>query len=227
MLFVVALVACVPEVEGNAFVEPFDGATSVTVDTPLRVHLPALRLPEGQPVSPESLQVVDLDEGGFVEGERVVEGTTVLFEPTDGWRADTDYGWALIDAPDQARQPVLVLPEGLAGEALFSTRPGPRLLDAVLDGDDLCLVFSEEQPARILDLDIGGEDFFGTYWTPTFLAAIGDGEGATASCFPVPARFGEGDVVRWTSALGASDSTTIVEGALLEAWRARHRWSEP
>ncbi|MCA9495044.1 MAG: hypothetical protein KC621_34185, partial [Myxococcales bacterium] len=195
-MLVVALLACGSEVEGNAFVEPFDGVTGVASSTVLRVHLPALRLPEGEPVAPESLQVVDLDEGGFVEGTRTVEGTTVLFEPDGGWRPDTDYGWALIDAPDQARQPVLVLPEGLVGDALFSTRVGPRLLDAVLDGTDLCLLFSEEQPARILNLDIAGEDWFGTYWTPTFLASPGEGEGATAACFPVPARIGEGDVVR-------------------------------
>ena len=102
-----------------------------------------------------------------------------------------------------------------------------RLLDAVLDGTDLCLLFSEEQPARILNLDIAGEDWFGTYWTPTFLASPGEGEGATAACFPVPARIGEGDVVRWTSSLGASDSVAIVEEPLLQAWRARHRWTAP
>lgn len=222
-----ALLACDPVSDDTAFVEPFDGATSVGLESRIEVHVPDLDVPEGQAVSEEVLRVVDLADGGLVQGQRVVEGTTVVFEPTGGWAPDADYGWALIDAPDQARQPVLEIPDFLLGEAVFSTRSDPWLLDAVLDGGQLCLLFSEAPGTQRLEVQLDGGDVVASEWTAMFLADPGGGPDGTAACLVDVEGAEVDDVVRWTEPDGGSQSVGVVEGSVLSTWRARHRWVRP
>jgi hypothetical protein len=124
-----------------AYVVPADGQTAVPAELPLFVYAPDLTLPEDWPGG-AWIRVVDLDRGGFVEGEVDRDGPAWTFTPRGGWRAGTRYGWTLDLPVAQAHGPQFDGGE-VEGVAVFDTRPEPVALAAATDDDgSLCLVFS-------------------------------------------------------------------------------------
>jgi hypothetical protein len=215
------LLACNPPPQ--LFVEPFDGSSAVAITDPLTVHLDT-RYPEGEPVPDDVLTVVDLDGGGFVEGTTTFVDGDVVFEPTSPWSLGGRYGWAVAQPLPSTRGPLLQVPPELVGESSFRVGGAPELLDAAVEGDALCLLFSG--PVDTLpQLEIDGEAFAELESEPHLLRLPGASSDAHGRCVELPARLG--DLVRYTDAQGETSAATVAEGTLTDAWKARHRWSLP
>jgi hypothetical protein len=216
-----------PEVD-TFFVAPPSGTTHVPIDAPLQVRLDEIAWPDGEPIPPDLVQVVDLVDGGFVDGELSWSGRDVLFEPELGWRAGHRYAWTVQEPVPRARQPVMRIPDGVTGEAIFDTASQVEALDAVRDEDRLCLLFSQRFAPVALDLTLDGA------WTPglpvevmdvvlTEVEAVPLPDGALgAVCTVDPAP--DVTTVRWISPTDTPYALEVAPGTLTDALLARHRW---
>lgn len=136
------LLACSPEPE-TAWVAPFDGQSAWPLDAPLEVALPVAVLPDGYPVEPGLIRVVDLDVGGNVAGELELDGRILRFWPEGGWAPGHAFAFDVDTSLPAAREPLAEVPEALQGEAGFATRASLSVADVVLDGGRLCVLLSQ------------------------------------------------------------------------------------
>lgn len=138
----------------DLFVSPADGQSDVGVFQPL-VVLGDVGYPASAPV-PQVIEVLSLEDGGFVAGTTVRRGDGLAFEPDAPWAADHSYLWSVVEPLDEVRQPGLDLPDQLLGARVFHTdnRITP-LAATVLPSGELCVVTSRPVlSADVLELDL-------------------------------------------------------------------------
>lgn len=136
----------------GGMITPFDGRTLVDLEAPLVIIGGAVEIPPNYPVG-DLISVVDLEDGGFVEGQVVVRDLDVSFHPTGGWREGRRYAWTFADPEHMPHGPELPVPEALRGTAVFSTADAPEVVAVALEGGEACLVLS--QPVEDIDaLDV-------------------------------------------------------------------------
>ena len=144
-LLLVPLVAC-EELPG--MIAPFDGRTDVGANDPLVVQGGANHIPPDYPPG-NVITVVDLQDGGFIDGDAVTDGPDVLFYPAEGWAEARRFAWTFMDPDHVPHGPEMPVAEGLAGTAVFSTEDAPEVLAVEEDDGRPCLVLS--QPVADVD----------------------------------------------------------------------------
>ena len=144
-----AMGACSDEDPGARFISPLDGQTGWGVDVPLVVQSQDMDLPDDYAL-PELLRVIDLDQGGIIEGTTVREQDFLTFTPSTSWPANRRFAW-VVDVPAPVPHgPELTFPPELDEPAVFDTSSRIDVLGGSVDDDDrACVVLS-----RMLD----GED---------------------------------------------------------------------
>lgn len=161
----VALVACDQPgaTDDRGYVAPADGQSGVAQYQPLLVRGAAADLPADYPLDPATIRVVDLEDGGFVEGNLRISGADLLFVPVTGWSQGHRYAWTVSEPLPEAHGPEVGLNDGLIGSAVFSTGAELDALGAGLDeaNGQACVVLSRplqpEDAARIVVSDLLGE----------------------------------------------------------------------
>lgn len=150
------LAGCMGPMEsGERLVSPFDGEDAVPVDAPLRLIGYARTLvPDSIP--PDLLQVVSLDEGGFVKGTVSRKGDDLLFTPDDGWSADGVYHWHINESGSPPRTATWDLDAKSGGDLSFSCRDGARPIEMIRTDSGVCVLYSAalgEAPQLALAVD--------------------------------------------------------------------------
>lgn len=149
------LVAC-EDLPG--MIAPFDGRSDVNANEPLRVQGGANQIPPDYPAG-NVITVVDLQDGGFIDGRALTDGADVLFYPTDSWPSDRRFAWSFMDPDHVPHGPEMPVDEGLAGTAVFSTANAPEVLAVEEDDGRPCLVLSQPiEDAEALDLRVSVDD---------------------------------------------------------------------
>ena len=180
-LVATCLVACTEPLPG--MIAPFDGRTAMDADQPLVVQGGANQIPPDYPAG-DVITVVDLQDGGFVEGHAVTDGADVLFYAADGWPEARRFAWSFMDPTHVPHGPEMPVEEGLAGTAVFSTQDAPDVLAVEEDDGRPCLVLSQpiddvdalELRVTIDDVDVEASTrSLNAAWDPY-------GGGATALC---------------------------------------------
>jgi hypothetical protein len=230
VLLLLALGSCSVE-ELARFVTPWDGQAAVPLDEPLVVRLPELDFPPDEPVPTDLVQVVDLEDGGFVAGTLTRAGRDVVFRPDAPWSPERAYAWTVARPVARARQPVFEVADEVLGEAIFTTAPIVALLDAALDDGRLCLLFGTA-PDPLLDLTVGDEVHPAVGWESWDLGSdlfdgLDEAHPATAACLSQEVAAEVGQAVRFTDADGASSQVIVRSDSLVDALAQRHRWSLP
>ncbi len=150
-----ALVAC-KELPG--MIAPFDGRSNVDGGEPLVVQGGANQIPPDYPAG-DVITVVDLQDGGFVEGRSITDGPDVLFYSTEPWPASRRFAWTFMDPDHVPHGPEMPVTEGLSGTAVFSTEDAPEVLAVEEDAGRPCLVLSQPiEDAEALDLRVTVDD---------------------------------------------------------------------
>jgi len=215
---------CATEV-GSAYILPFDGQTDWPVDRPIEVALNEQALPGGYPLDPGLLRVVDLTNGGIVEGDLVHEGRMLRFYPTDGWKPSTDYAWTLSPSVDRNREPQLLIPPALQGDAFFSTTSRLEVVNAVQQGERLCLQLSRAFDDDRLMIWVNGER--GAQWSivEVMVGGVEEAQPNTlhALCAPTP----DADSVRVEVDFSEVYQLEPTGGDTLSAFRRLHRVKDP
>jgi hypothetical protein len=139
------LVAC-EELPG--MIAPFDGRTNLDAREPLRVQGGANQIPPDYPAG-NVITVVDLLDGGFVDGTVVTDGMDVLFHPAADWPTGRRLAWTFMDPDHVPHGPEMPVEVGLRGTAVFSADDGAEVLAVEEDGGRPCLVLS--QPIEDVD----------------------------------------------------------------------------
>ncbi|MFT7521894.1 MAG: hypothetical protein ACI9MC_004046 [Kiritimatiellia bacterium] len=128
--------------QGDRYIAPLDGQTAVPTDARLIVVAEDMSLPPDYPLL-ELFRVVDMDEGGRVEGS--VKRFTDFFEfiPNSQWDADRRYGWVIDVPPPVPHGPHLTFPDILGEPSTFETSSRINVLGGSVDLDDrVCVVMS-------------------------------------------------------------------------------------
>lgn len=151
----VPLVAC-EELPG--MIAPFDGRSDVGSGDPLVVQGGANQIPPDYPAG-NVITVVDLLDGGFVDGEVVTDGPDVLFYANEGWAEARRFAWTFMDPDHVPHGPEMPVDEALAGTAVFSTEDAPEVLAVEEDDGRPCLVLSQPiDDVDALDLRVTIDD---------------------------------------------------------------------
>jgi len=154
------LAACAPDLDPVAsWVEPMDGATGWAGAEPLIVNTPALDVPPDYEIRP-LLRVIDLADGGYVDGTTTSTHSGITFEPAEAWLPGRRYAWTL-DVPESLpHAPEFGIPEGLAGTAVFDTDPALEVLDGAQHDDSrLCVVLSAKAESESVEVEWTLDDF--------------------------------------------------------------------
>ena len=219
----------------GGFIGPMDGQTNVSMDQALLVQTGGLDLPDKYSIPQTFIQVVNLVDGGFVEGDVVREGDDVLFLPANAWNPDTRYAWSTNQIPAMPRTPEYQFPNALIGEAVFDTSSELDVLDFVLDdtlsdSERPCALLSREIVAPnalvvltvddVLVEDVDYEVYSEDEWGESFDAK--HAPGVSVVCFN-DVDIAPGDSLRlWWNESGPWQDN-IEDGRIKDALRLRHR----
>lgn len=235
---ILLLGACDPpdEKAKAGYIAPLDGQSNVATNTDLLVHTGGLDLPEKYAIPQNFIQVVDLSDGGFVDGEVVRDGDDLRFLPDKPWKEDNRYVWSLSQVPQLPRSPEVHIPQHLIGEAVFDTSPEIEILDLLLDSADSddarpCALFSREivapnaQVVVTLDDTIVDEVTFDIYsedeWNSTFKSTDND-PGVSVVCFNIAELQGDESLRLWWNESGPWQAD-LAPGKLEQSLKARRR----
>jgi hypothetical protein len=146
----------------DSFVSPLAGQTGVPSDMELLVRGGAVEIPPDYAVG-DVIRVVDLEDGGFVAGQVLMEGWDLRFVPEEPWADGRRYAWTVDPAGHVPHGPELPIPANLVGTSAFGTSEAIDLLGSTLDDDQrACLVAShpleEAGEVRITANDVEVED---------------------------------------------------------------------
>jgi len=213
------------EGDQSTYIAPFDGQTDWPVGQPLEVALPNDALPPDYPLDQGLLRVVDLTNGGLVEGDVVHDGRRLRFYPTDGWAPSTDYAWTLSAPVDRNREPHLMIPPGLLGDATFSTTARLELVDAVERDDELCLLLSRAFDDDVLRIYLDGVR--GADWSIVEVTVGGVEDVQTKTLHALCAPEAGVETVRFEVGDSAVYQLTPDSGGALSGFRSLHRVVDP
>jgi len=209
----------------STYITPFDGQTDWPVEQPLEVALAREELPPDYPVDPDLLRVVDLTDGGLVEGDVVLDGRFLRFYPAEGWSPATDYAWTLSAPLVRNREPQLLVPPVLRGDARFSTAGHLEVVSAVTEEGRTCLQLSRAFDDDTLRIYVDGER--GLDWSIVEVTVGGVEDAQTATLHALcTAADGVGSI---RVEVGASEVYQFSPGpgSALSAFRDLHRVVAP
>jgi hypothetical protein len=216
-----------------AWVAPFDGATSVPLEARLHVETGHVELPPSYPIDPATVSAVILPEADRVAGvlRFGADGDVITFDPPDGFEPVRTYRWSVVEPEPVPREIRPDLPDGILGEQSFTTSIAPHLLDAVLDADALCLLFSEPYTSTELRIGLSGAPPRLVPFTEVDpldgLVLDDDLPDAGGVCPDETLGAEPGDTLTYVAASGVPDEVEIAAGTLRDAILVRHRWTEP
>lgn len=176
-------------------ISPMDGLTAVSPDEPLVAYGAAREIPPGYPLG-DLITVVDLADGGYVDGEVMVEGTDLSFYPAQNWSGDRRYAWTVGEDEHVTHGPELPIPEESRGTAVFSRIGRPEALGAWSEDPDVCVLLSQPEVAlNVRDLrltvnDVAVESF------NLHEVALGVDAPVTGVCISATLPIGAGSTLR-------------------------------
>lgn len=130
------------QVVGRTWIAPVDGQTAFAPELPVTVYTGDFDVPPDYPIN-EYIWVDNLDDGGRVEGEFVIDDDAIRFWPDAPWAEDTRYAFTVQSRETVPHGPELALLSRLEGTAAFETSDRLRLIAASYDNErDLCLILS-------------------------------------------------------------------------------------
>ncbi|MBT3222900.1 MAG: hypothetical protein HN348_27805 [Proteobacteria bacterium] len=132
----------------RAFIAPLHGQSDVPVEMELMLRTGGVNWPPNYPIPAGFIRVVDLGEGGLVDGHIYRSGNDILFRPYDPWEPNRRYSWTVDIVTSEPHGPEFSFPDNLMGTAVFDTSNALALLGASLESDQICMVFSRPLSAK-------------------------------------------------------------------------------
>jgi len=230
------LTACQSEVV--TFIAPLDGQSSVSPSAPLQIRTGGIGYPDGYPLPPDLVRVVQTESGeriaGTITTEPNGEAVDLLFWPDEEWERDQHFTWTITVPPQRAREPQIRIPDALTGEATFLTRFVVNLLEATLEDDGrVCLLLSQRVVlVPFVSVSLGGTKVHGTVRTVSLTQTVeglslapGDAGGG-ALCIETDLVAPPGTPVEVQPIFGGPQAVPLFDGTLRDAIIARHHFEE-
>ena len=151
-IFALGLASCPGggEQSTRAFIAPLHGQSDVPVAMELMLRTGGVSWPPNYPIPEGFIRVVDLQEGGLVNGIIYRSGDDILFKPSQPWEPNRRYSWTVDMVNSEPHGPEFYFPENLMGTAAFDTSNDLALLGASYEAteDQICMVFSRPLTAN-------------------------------------------------------------------------------